>query len=188
MRNLKEDILRQLEKPMTCLMDYYPLRIKNVSLVDKLVRRLVYDFKDGKSFEVDVFARETADNLIRMYGTECSDIVFSCVPASSAEKNEIRYKSFCEKVCELTGAVNGYEHVRVVGERLAIHENRSKEKEIREVNIIEFDESWFKGRKVVLFDDVITRGISYATYAGRLESIGAEVLGGIFLARTHYKI
>lgn len=37
-------------------------------------------------------------------------------------------------------------------------------------------------------DDVITKGLSYATYANQLESLGANVLGGIFLARTHYKV
>ena len=43
-------------------------------------------------------------------------------------------------------------------------------------------------RSVVVFDDVITKGLSYATYANQLESLGANVLGGIFLARTHYKV
>ena len=74
------------------------------------------------------------------------------------------------------------------GERLAIHENRKAEKEIRKVNIIEFDEEWFNGKTIVAFDDIITRGISYATFAIQLESFGANVLGGIFLAKTHYKV
>ncbi len=36
--------------------------------------------------------------------------------------------------------------------------------------------------------DIITKGISYATYAHQLESNGANVIGGVFLARTHYKV
>lgn len=97
-------------------------------------------------------------------------------------------KAFCERVCELTGAINGYEHVRVIGGRLAIHENRKMEKEIRKVHIIDFDEDWFSGKSVVTFDDVITRGITWATYADQLENLGAHVIGGIFLAKTHYKV
>ena len=89
---------------------------------------------------------------------------------------------------ELTGAINGYDHVRVCGERLAIHENRKAEKEIRKVSIIEFDEEWFRGKAVIVFDDVITRGISFGMYANQLESFGANVIEGIFLARTHYKV
>ena len=41
---------------------------------------------------------------------------------------------------------------------------------------------------VVTFDDVITRGITWATYADQLENLGAHVIGGIFLAKTHYKV
>ena len=88
----------------------------------------------------------------------------------------------------LLSPINGYDHVSVSGERLTIHENRKAEKEVRKVNVIEFDSAFFNGRSVVVFDDVITKGLSYATYANQLESLGANVLGGIFLARTHYKV
>ena len=54
--------------------------------------------------------------------------------------------------------------------------------------IIEFDEEWFRGKAVIVFDDVITRGISFGMYANQLESFGANVIEGIFLARTHYKV
>lgn len=74
------------------------------------------------------------------------------------------------------------------GERLTIHENRKAEKEVRKVNIIEFDAAFFNGKSVIVFDDVITKGLSYATYANQLERLGANVLGGMFLARTHYKV
>lgn len=79
-------------------------------------------------------------------------------------------------------------HVKVIGGRLAIHENRKLEKEIRKVSIIEFDEIWFNGKNIVTFDDVITRGITWATYSDQLENLGAHVLSGIFLAKTHYKV
>ena len=65
---------------------------------------------------------------------------------------------------------------------------RLMEKEIRKVHIIDFDEDWFSGKSVVTFDDVITRGITWATYADQLENLGAHVIGGIFLAKTHYKV
>ena len=38
-----------------------------------------------------------------------------------------------------------------------------------------------------VFDDIITTGSSYAVFANQLESFGANVLGGFFLGRTHYK-
>lgn len=180
------ELQKQLDKPQTWFCKYFPVRIRNVGEREKADRQLVFDFKDGRAYEE--VARRTAAAMTERYGASCADIVFSPVPASTREKNEVRYKAFCQRVCELTGAVNGYEHVSVSGERLSIHENRKAEKEIRKVNVLEFDSAFFHGKSVVVFDDVISKGLSYATYAHQLESIGANVLGGLFLARTHYKV
>lgn len=181
-----ENIRQQLAKPQTWFCKYFPKRIRNVGEKEIADRTRVYRFKDGVANEE--VAQLTAESMKQQYGAACSTIVFTPVPASTPQKNELRYKAFCERVCELTGAINGYEHVRVCGERLAIHENRKAEKEIRKVNIIEFDEEWFNGKTIVAFDDIITRGISYATFAIQLESFCGNVLGGIFLAKTHYKV
>lgn len=185
-KTMDKELKRQLDKPQTWFCKYFPARIRNVGEREIADRKLVFDFKDGRAYE-DV-AQRTAATLCERYGTSCKDIVFSPVPASTNEKNELRYKAFCKRVCELTGAINGYGHVSVSGERMTIHENRKAEKEIRRVNIIEFDTAFFNGKSVVVFDDVITKGLSYATYAHQLETFGAHVLGGVFLARTHYKV
>ena len=186
MTHMDNHLKKQLEKPQTWFCKYFPKRIRNVGEKEVADRQMVYDFKDGRSFEA--VAQMTAASLKKQYGDGCKDIVFVPVPASTSEKNELRYKAFCERVCELTGAINGYDHVKVIGGRLAIHENRKLEKEIRKVSIIEFDEIWFKGKNIVTFDDVITRGITWATYSDQLENLGAHVLSGIFLAKTHYKV
>lgn len=177
---------KQLDKPQVWLCKYFPSRIRNVGEKERADRQLVFDFKDGRAYEE--VAQRTATQMSETYGKECANIVFSPVPASTCEKNVIRYKAFCQRVCELTGAINGFDHVSVSGERLTIHENRKNEKEVRKVNIIEFDDVFFKGKSVLVFDDVITKGLSYAVYANQLENLGANVLGGLFLARTHYKV
>lgn len=180
------ELQRQLDKPQTWFCKYYPARIRNVGEKEIADRQLVFDFKDGRAYEE--VAQRTAERLLTLYGEDCMNIVFSPIPASSSEKNEIRYKAFCQRVCELTSAINGFEHVSVSGERLTVHENRKTEKDVRKVNVIEFDKAFFNGKSVVVFDDVITKGLSYAIYANQLESLGANVLGGMFLARTHYKV
>lgn len=185
-RTIDTELQKQLDKPQTWFCKYYPARIRNVGEKEIADRQLVFDFKDGRAYEE--VAQRTATAMTERYGASCADIVFSPVPASSNEKNEIRYKTFCQRVCELTGAINGYDYVSVSGERLTVHENRKAEKEVRKVNVIEFDSAFFNGKSVVVFDDVITKGLSYAVYASRLESLGANVLGGVFLARTHYKV
>lgn len=173
------ELQKQLDKPQIWFCKYFPARIRNVGEREIADRKLVFDFKDGRAYEE--VAQLTAANMTERYGASCADIVFSPVPASTDKKNEIRYKAFCQRVCELTGAINGYDYVSVSGERLTIHENRK-------VNIIEFDAAFFNGKSVIVFDDVITKGLSYATYANQLERLGANVLGGMFLARTHYKV
>ena len=180
------ELQKQLDKPQTWFCKYYPARIRNVGEQEIADRKLVFDFKDGRAYEE--VARRTATAMTERYGTTCAEIVFSPVPASTREKNEIRYKAFCQMVCELTGAINGYDHVSVCGDRMTVHENRKAERDVRNADVIEFDPTFFSGKMVVVFDDVITQGLSYAIYANRLESLGANVLGGVFLARTHYKV
>ena len=185
MAKLDESILRQLRKIKVCFFRYYPVRIKNVGLEQQIARQLIWDFKDGKEFEQ--VALKTASELKAQFEENVKNIVFCCVPASSAEKNEIRYKAFSERVCELSGAINGYNHISVQGNRLAVHEHHT-EKSISEVQVIDFDKTFFNGKKCLCFDDIITRGVSYATFANQLEQFGAEVLGGFFLGRTSYKV
>ena len=172
-------IQKQLDKPQTWFCKYYPARIRNVGEKEIADRQLVFDFKDGRAYEE--VAQRTAENMLTLYGKGCVNIVFAPVPASTSESNELRYKAFCHRVCELTGAENGYEHVRVCGERKTIHDNRKNEDEVRKANVVEFDEPFFDNKMVLVFDDVITKGLSYAKYANQLERLGACVIGGTFL-------
>ncbi len=68
-------------------------------------------------------------------------------------------------------------------DRLAIHEIE-KGKRLNVVSILDFDKDFFKGKKVLVFDDIITQGFSYAHFANLIETFGACVLGSIFLAKT----
>ena len=84
--------------------------------------------------------------------------------------------------------INAETLTRISGDRLAVHEHRhDKEKSITKTQVIEFDAEYFAHREVAVFDDIITTGSSYALFANQLESFGANVLGGFFLGRTHYK-
>lgn len=183
---MDENIKRQLDKVMVWFLKYYPVRIKNVGEEQKAARQTIWDFKDGRAYEE--VAQMTANRLKEQFGKKLEDIVFVCVPASSAEKNELRYKKFSERVCELTDATNGYPYIQVLENRLAVHEHRKNEKEVRETNVVNFDMLFFNGKKVLLFDDIVTKGISYATIANQLEQFGAEVLGGFFLGKTFYRV
>ena len=122
---MDKNITGQANKVMVWLMKYYPVRIKNVGEQQKADRQTIWDFKDGRAYEQ--VAQMTAKHLQELFGSRITNIVFSCVPASTAEKNELRYKHFSERVCELTHAINGYPHMQVSAGRLAVHEHRKNE-------------------------------------------------------------
>lgn len=183
---MDKNITGQANKVMVWLMKYYPVRIKNVGEQQKADRQTIWDFKDGRAYEQ--VALMTAKHLQELFGSRLTSIVFTCVPASTQEKNELRYKRFSERVCELTHAINGYPHMQVSAGRLAVHEYRRDETEARTTQMADYDTDFFKGKDVLLFDDIITKGISYATTADNLEACGANVLGGLFLAKTFYKV
>ncbi len=135
---------RQWRKLMYAFYDYLPMQYKNASARDWQIRHLVWDFKDGRAYES--VAEITASALVRFFGKETRNIVFACVPASSAAKNEKRYRKFAEKVCGLSGAINAYDHIRIEGNRLGVHE-RFDEKNIGMCRWLTLTRSFSTGRK-----------------------------------------
>ena len=183
-RVIDEGMKAQLSKKQGFFLKYFPARIRNVGEDAKEARKLIYAFNDaykqGAQMEDSYLKKEN--------GEQVKDMVFLCVPASRQEVNRSRYKEFCKEVSRLSGIQNGYSHLILMEDRLAIHERRrGGEKEISKVSIMDFDRAFFKGKKVLVFDDIITTGGSYALFAEEVEKHGAQVVGGLFLARTHYK-
>ena len=136
-------------------------------------------------------AKCVAKFLVKKFGRKICNVVFSCIPASSPERNEMRNRHFSELVCKFSGAIDGFSHVSVIGERTAVHGTKIKKEErakrINEQNNIEIDADFFKNKEVCIWDDVVTTGASFNAYVSQLEQAGAHVTNGIFLAKTSYK-
>lgn len=179
-RSNNEKYREQWSKFMYYFFDYLPTKYE-ANNKEWDIRNLIWDFKDGKR---NIMVAEIVARKLRLqFGAKTNEIVFCCIPASTPSRNEQRYKSFSTEVCRLAGTINAYEHVGLEGTRLAVHE-KNNGKSIECVEIIRFDKSFFDNKKVLIFDDVLTRGFSYACFACTLESFGASVLGGYFLGRT----
>ena len=183
---IDESLKRQLSKKMVHFLKYFPVRIKNVGEDAVAARNLIWAFKDSRDDAYEKVAQMTAAHLQKEFGEQVSNMVFVCVPASTQEQNQSRYARFCERVSELTGIANGFSHVRVLSDRLAIHEHRH-DKSVSRAQVIDFDTEYFNGKNVLVMDDVVTTGTSYALFANQLETFGANVMGGFFLGRTSYK-
>lgn len=177
---IPEDWKKQWSKFMVTFFDYLPTHYE-ASKREWAVRRMIWDFKDGKR-SVKV-AELVAKKMREQFGAGVENLTLVCIPASNGKKNEARYKVFAEEVARLTGCQNAYGAITIEGGRLAIHEAKGR-KVVREAEVINFDKDFFKGKQCLIFDDVLTQGHSYARFACALEKMGAEVLGGYFLGKT----
>ena len=180
----------QEDKELCSFFRYYPARIKNIGMDAFFDRQVIFDFKNGRN-HTEV-AKCVAKMLVKKFGRKVRNVVFSCVPASSQERNEARNKDFSELVCRFSGAIDGYSHVRVIGERVAVHGTKLNKKErakrIMENNNIEVDSTFFKNKIVCIWDDVVTTGTSFCAYTAQLERVGAQVTNGIFLGKSSYTL
>ena len=109
-----------------------------------------------------------------------------CIPASTKAKNAARYDEFSNRLCEETGMENGYGHTHVVRDGLS--KNRPENHTGRSIQpVIEFDKDFFRGKNVLLFDDVVTKGGTMLRYNDVLRDKGATVIGGICLGKTKHE-
>ena len=178
MAAINENLKKQLAKKMYHFVKYFPVRIRNVGEDAIENRKLVWGFKDADREITLKVARMTASYLLNEFGDKVKNIVFVCIPASTCEQNENRYRFFCEQVCRLTGVMDGFSHIRVLADRPSVHENRKKKTHADFSGLsVKFDEDFFKEKDVLIYDDVVTTGTSYAELADRLEFFGANVLG-----------
>ena len=163
--------------------DYVPARFKHISLPLEAARTAIWDFKDGK--HQSGVALHTAKLIKSTFGKDAKNITFVCIPASTNEKNELRYREFSKLVCAMCGAENAFSHISIEGERIAVHE-QGRTKRLRNAQVVKFDEEWFssKPRKVLLFDDVVTSGRSLNIFTKAIESMGAQVLGAFCMGKT----
>lgn len=103
--NIPSDWVSQWHKPMLSFFDYVPTKYEATAR-EKQIRSLIWDFKAGK--RTKQVAKIVADKISEKFGSFSENIVFACIPASSADRTETRYHDFCEEVSRLCGCVNGY--------------------------------------------------------------------------------
>lgn len=155
-------------------------------------RWIVWDFKNtpGKTSEsahkiaLDKVIPMLKEKLLTTFEEDSLKyLTLVCIPASSQAKTQARYEEFSNRICRELGITNAYPYITVVSEK---EERRSGGTSI-DPRKLSFDEDFFKGRYVLLFDDVITRGDSMRTFKHKMESIGAIVVGGLSLGKTKHE-
>lgn len=159
---------------------YYPKnRYPDSSISSESVnaRIMVWDFKNGSDQETvkDIVVKK----LRSTFGSDCSKLTLVCVPASNKYDNEDRYKDFANHVTSQLNMYNGFDYIKITKDRTPNHMGGTDPAEYS------FVTSFFNGKRIVLFDDVVTRGHSMQWFKETLESYGAIVICCMSIGRTY---
>ena len=179
--------------PYSYLFYYYPTTCDFEATEEEWENRwIVWNFKNTPGKTLAEEHEDALNRVIPMIKNKLLEtfeadslqyLTLVCIPASSQAKTQARYEEFSERICNELGMINAYPHIKVVSEK--------KEKRLGGTGInldnLSFDEDFFKGRYVLLFDDVITKGYSMTTLNIKMKSLGAIVVGGLSLGKTKHE-
>ena len=164
------------------LFDYIPKRfLGRATFEQQDTSRMIIGFKDGRN----VYSRWAARQFARaLAATDLSKVVIVCIPASTQYAHVRRWKRFSTELCRLTGAVNGFDRVQVSGSRKRAHVTGEYELCTNIKHYVHIDDDFFRGKRVLVIDDIYTTGRSSSAFIGAMQAVGADVLGALFLGRT----
>ena len=181
----------------TWLLYYYPTTCDfEASASEWDDRYTVWDFKNDPEKGIDPEDHEAAlDEVIPQLEQRLNDtfgkeylqfITLVCLPASTNAKNAARYEVFSKRLCLETGMENAYGHIHIVKDGMSKkHPDNLTGRSIQPVN--EYDDEFFYGKYVLLFDDVVTKGDTMLRYKNEMERLGAIVIGGMCIGKTKHE-
>ena len=151
-------------------------------------RWLVWNFKNTPGKTSSYEHNKALENLLprisqllsSTFGKDIYKLVLVCIPAANKANHDARYKEFSNKLTELTGMTNSFEHIQIVADATPKHLGGTGNPTLH------FDEDFFKDKYVILFDDVITSGRSMIAFKIRLERMGAKVIAGMSIGKTKH--
>lgn len=165
------------DKPFWHFFWYVPKRYSGLTDKTQEIRKMIYDFKDGRGYELVKALLKI--KLRATFGPLLSGMVFLCIPASNKAKSDARYRKFSREICEELGMIDGYPHVSFIREKTPAHLGGTDKAEFA------FDEDFFTFSEVILFDDVVTRGRSMREFKDRLQNMVSNVVCQISIGRTY---
>ncbi len=177
----------------TWLFYYYPTTCDFEATEEEWANRwIIWNFKNtpGKTSEsahlntLNLVIPMLKDKLLKTFEAKnLKYITLVCIPASSQSKTKARYEEFSQRICNELGMINAYPYIVVTEEKEAKHLGGSD----LDTKKLHFDEEFFKGKYVLLFDDIITKGKSMIAFKHKMESLGAIVIGGLALGKTKHE-
>ena len=159
-------------------MEYLPTRYA-ASESEWNNRYEVWNFKNGSCSSAIINKMAGVINSI-ICGCK-SDYVICFIPASTSLKTSLRYTNVARILTEMTGVSAFLAAIKKVSDSSAGHISGKSRNPTAD---FVFDTGCFMGKKVILIDDVITRGRTFRDTAHKLEINGAVSVTGLFVAKT----
>ena len=163
------------------LLDYVPVSAQNYGYCpteeDWMDRHEVWHFKDGNCSSR--ILRGLVQGIRQLSSQNC---VVCFVPASTKAKTESRYAGVSSRLQDMTGVPCSYKAISKAEDGLAGHLSGKKADPAADFS---FNSDYFRGKKVILIDDVVTRGNTLESTARRLLEKGAREVVALTVARTY---
>lgn len=172
------------------LLRYYPTTCDFDATEDEWADRwLVWNFKNTPGKTSSLQHEQALNNLLprltRMLKTTFGDrlqlLTLVCIPAASRANNNARFYDFSERLTRNTDMDNAFGHIQIMEDATPKHLGGTG------TPVLHFDESYFHGRYILLFDDVITKGNSMLRFKSKLEALGATVIAGVSIGKTTHE-
>lgn len=152
-----------------------------ISASDDRIRRTIYDFKDGRSMQSRVeFCSDLSECLKAIYGDRIGGYWFCPAQASTPDKADRRYRTFCDMLSTTCGIQNGFHLIRVIGEKASAHYGGGARGDISNLEVS--DDVY--GKNIILFDDVLTSGSTMRNLRAELLRKGASSVDCFSFGKT----
>lgn len=160
--------------------DYYPVsHYKEISIEQKKISNLVFRFKEGQSGPL--VAKLFALAVSRMpFFYEVGNPVLIPIAASTRERHQKRFASFCAQLSRRLKITDGYRAVWIREDREQLKGTTGENK----ISNLIFHKEYIYGKDIFLADDILTTGSSFIQTKRKLEKMGAKSVTGLFLGKT----
>ena len=165
--------------PYYYLYDYYPHKrydYARLTANQRLTSTLITHFKEGRRP-----ARLHISTILKaaiLHEPSLQYDLLAVIPASTQQRNRKRFEAFCGLFAE--PSKNGFDAIRILHDREELKGQSGCDKTAN----LTFDRDMIAGKRILLLDDIITRGDSLQQTAEKLMDNGAISVTGLFLART----
>ena len=161
------------------LMEYLPKRY-SATMKQENDREVIYDFKNGYcSLSLMNTIVECIKEIKNETGGNNWRVCF--IPASTHHKTACRYQKLATFIEKETGIACDYHTILPIQDQESGHITGKKTNPAENFNIKTSDVA---GKKIIVIDDIITRGRTFQMVAEKLETMGAASVTGLFLAKT----